>query len=128
MRKYSVLLAQGILAVASVSLLTGCGEREVGYQADVMPIIKANCAECHINPMGEGIQASGLDLSDYDTLMKGTKHGPIVSPGQAINSTLNRLVEGKADPSIAMPHHKEPLSEKDQKTIRAWVNQGAKNN
>ncbi len=128
MRKHSALLAQGILAIASVSLLTGCSEKEISFQADVMPIIKANCAECHINPQGEGIQASGLDLSGYVPLMKGTKFGPIVKPGDAVSSTLNILVEGKADPSIAMPHDKSPLTKKDQKTLRDWVTQGAKNN
>lgn len=115
--------------VALPLFLFGCGtDRQVSFSKDVQPIIQANCAECHTGD-GTGIQKSGLDMSDYDGLMKGTKFGPVLEPGKSINSTLVLLIEGKADPSINMPHGgMEPLTAADIDTIRVWVDQGAKNN
>jgi len=96
----------------------------------VYPILKANCAECHTAPDGEGYTKSGLALSTYEELMKGTKMGPIIIPGQSLNSSFNRLIEGRpgVDPSIQMPHGKVKLPEAQLAIIRQWVDQGAKNN
>ena len=58
--------------------------------------------------------------------MKGTNFGPVVIPGQAINSTLYRLVTGKADPSLRMPHDSGPLSDENISKIKDWIDQGAK--
>ena len=39
------------------------------------------------------------------------------------------LVEGRADPSLKMPHgDAKPLEPTEIATIRQWVEQGAKNN
>ena len=109
--------------------LTGCGgEPQVSYREDVTPILKKHCLACHTAPEGDGYKASGLDMGSHATLMKGTKFGPIVVAGDAVSSTLNRLVEGKADPSIRMPHGGEPLKEAEITTLRLWVAQGASNN
>ena len=73
--------------------------------------------------------ASGFDLRDYASLMKGTRYGPVVLPGDPMTSVLVMLIEGRADPSITMPHSgADPLTETEIKTIRDWVEQGAKNN
>ena len=60
--------------------------------------------------------------------MKGTRFGPVVKPGDTLTSTLIMLVEGRADPSIKMPHGRQPLSKDEIGALRAWVEQGAKNN
>ena len=79
-------------------------------------------------PGKEGFVASGLDTTSYQALMKGGKFGPLVKPGDALTSTLNMLVEGRAHASIRMPHGREKLPDKDIETLKAWVNEGAKNN
>jgi Planctomycete cytochrome C len=113
--------------------LAGCGggsEQVVSFQKDVYPILKTHCLECHIAPDGEGYKASGLAMGTYAALMKGTKNGPIIVAGQSLNSSLNRLIEGRpgVDSSIQMPHGKVKLPEQKLTTIRMWVDQGAKNN
>ena len=46
-----------------------------------------------------------------------------------MTSVLVMLIEGRANPSITMPHGgADPLTETEIKTIRDWVEQGAKNN
>lgn len=124
MAKHAVLLTLSALAVAA--LQTGCGEKSVTYQANVKPILDANCTSCH-EPGGAGYTKSGLRTDSYDGLMKGTQFGPVVVPGSSVSSTLYILVAGKADPSIRMPHGKTALPDTDIATIAAWIDQGAKN-
>jgi uncharacterized membrane protein len=119
------------LAVASVVLpmLAGCQRTaEVSYAKDVAPIIDEHCSQCHVAGQ-PGFLASGLDTTSYDALMRGTKFGAVVLPGDPLTSTLVMLIEGRADPSIKMPHgDAKPLDAKDIATLRQWVEQGAKNN
>jgi cytochrome c553 len=124
MMKRAVFLTLSALAV--VTLQTGCGEKAVTYQADVKPIIDANCVSCHV-PGGAGYEKSGLRMDSYEALLKGTKFGAVVIPGSSVSSTLYRLVSGQADPSIRMPHGSAGLPDADVATIAAWIDQGAKN-
>jgi hypothetical protein len=99
----------------------------VSYALDVQPILDSRCASCH-KPGGEGFAKSGLDLTSYQGLMTGTKHGAIVIPGDALRSNLIVLIEGRAAPEIRMPHNQRPLLKYQTMTIRDWVKQGAKDN
>jgi len=110
-----------------VPLLAGCGPGQKSFEHDVRPILKQSCIECH-QPGGPGFIASGLDMSSYDSLMKGTRFGPVIKPGDSVASVLNMLVEGRANPAIRMPHGREALKDKDIETLKLWVDQGAKNN
>lgn len=114
-------------AALAVLSLAACAPSSVSYSKDVQPILSKNCSECH-SPGGQGFVASGLDTTSYQTLMKGGKFGPLVKPGDALTSTLNILVEGRAHSSIRMPHGREKLPDKDIDTLKAWVNEGAKDN
>ena len=130
-----------VAATAALLVVAGCSKKEepvvktVSFASDVSPILKKHCLECHV-PAGTGHIASGLMLStenapetiSYDGLIKGTKYGPIVIAGNSLGSALNMLVEGRADPSIRMPHGKEPLSDAELQTLKLWVDQGAQNN
>ncbi|MCE3284812.1 MAG: hypothetical protein K0R70_1068 [Steroidobacteraceae bacterium] len=109
---------------------TGCqpSTREVSYSTDVAPILEKHCKACHM-PGQAGYVVSGFELQNYETLMKGTQYGPVVLPGDPLTSVLVMLIEGRADPSLKMPHgDAEPLDRADIATIRQWVEQGAKNN
>ena len=126
---YKVLFT---LAIAAVS--AGCSQ-QVSYQNDVLPILEANCFTCH-DGKGEGTQASGFILLTYDDLMKGTKYGQVVVPGDSLSSTLYLMIDHQVDPKIQMPPHHDsaadgqlgPLSRDTIETIKTWIDQGAKNN
>jgi mono/diheme cytochrome c family protein len=122
------LLAAAV-PVAVVAALTGCAREEaVSFSQNVKPIIDQNCLACH-QPGGEGFEASGLSMVTYDELMKGTNFGPMIIGGDSAGSNLIVLMEGRADPSISMPHGSmDPVAAKDVETIKRWVDQGAKNN
>jgi hypothetical protein len=123
MTKRAVLLTLSALAIAA--LQTGCSDKPLTYQANIKPILDANCISCHV-PGGEGYDKSGLRLDSHEALMKGTRFGPVVVPGSSVSSTLYRLVSGQADPSIRMPHGAASLPDADVATIAAWIDQGAK--
>jgi hypothetical protein len=113
--------------IACLSLLAACSPRNVSFSADVQPVLRKYCLECHV-PGGAGYLASGFDMSGYEALMKGGKFGALVIPGDPLTSTLNMLVEGRADPSIHMPHGREKLSDRETEILSVWVQEGAKNN
>ena len=123
------------LSIATAVIATGCS-KEVSFSKDVKPIITDRCLECH-DGKGEGSEESGLVLVTYDDLMRGTKFGQVVVPGDSESSTLYRLISHKADPKIHMPPHSKdalaskrmkPLAEDQVETIKTWIDQGAKNN
>jgi len=123
---YSAVSRCTFAAVAALAL-AACAPSGVSYSKDVQPILSKNCSDCH-SPGKEGFVASGLDTTSYASLMKGGKFGPLVKPGNALSSSLNMLVEGRAHASIRMPHGREKLSDADIETLKVWVNEGAKNN
>ena len=115
------------LLVSSAFLLAACGEKEISYKADIQPILQQYCIECHAEG-GKGFEKSGLLLTSYEGVMKGTRFGSIIKPGDPLSSALIMLVEGRADPSIKMPHGKESLPKEKIELLKQWVKQGAKNN
>ncbi len=100
---------------------------KVSFAEDVLPLLQFRCGACHTGE-GDGLKISGLDLSSYEGLMKGTKHGAIVVPGDVLTSNLMVLLDGKADKSIQMPHGQKKLSTCDRDLIRTWIHEGAQNN
>lgn len=126
---------QGIigLLIACLGVVTlGC-EREppqVSFASDVYPIIERHCLECHRPEAGQpGFDASGFSMESHAAVMKGTRYGPMVIPGDSLSSVLTMLIEGRADPSITMPHgDRPPLKQHEIDAIKAWVEQGAKDN
>jgi hypothetical protein len=120
----AILLSAGLLGGLAACTV----EETVSYALDVQPILQANCLSCH-QQGGAGYEASGFSMETYGDLMKGTSGGAMIVPGDSAGSNLIVLMEGRADPSISMPHGKsKPISKADINTITRWIDQGAKKN
>jgi mono/diheme cytochrome c family protein len=121
--------AAGLLLAGSAPLTPishACAaQAHVSYSEDIAPIFRGWCASCHA-PGGEGEKASGLDLSTYERLMKGTKYGPMVIPGKPDESNLVALVQGEA--KVRMPFEHKPLPDCLRQNVWSWIFDGAKNN
>lgn len=105
------------------------GKGEISFKNDVFPIIRDYCLNCHI-PGAKGYIKSGLDLSTYESLMKGTIFGAVVIPGDSETSTFTKLLEG-TNKGLKMPAGLNASGTLDRQyilTLRKWVKQGAKNN
>lgn len=118
----------GAATITAATIGVAAAEEPVSFALDVQPLLVARCGACHTPPDGQGYVASGLDLSSYQGLMKGTKHGAIVIPGDPLRSNLLVLIEGKAAPEIRMPHNQRPLLKYQILTVRDWIKQGAQDN
>ena len=134
-------LAQGLTGVATTLALVAavgtliaiprspaCAAAEkISFAEDILPIFKGRCANCH-QPGAEGYGKSGLDLTTYEGLMKGTKNGPMVIPKDPDSSNLMWLLDWRASPQLRMPHGRKKLSTCDRNDIRAWIREGARDN
>jgi mono/diheme cytochrome c family protein len=102
-------------------------QAKTSFAEDVVPILVGHCYSCH-TPGGQGSKKSGLDLSTYDGVMKGTNSGKMVIPGDPEGSNLMWLLDWRGAPETHMPLGKKKLSTCDRDTIRAWIREGAKDN
>ena len=124
-----------LIAVVSVFLLLGC-ERPVSFSSQVQPILNTACISCH-SGSGEGVTQTQLALDNYESVMRGTKLGPVVVPGSAVSSSLYLVINHLVDTKIQMPpHHDNKLAQGEGKAltteqitvIKNWIEQGANNN
>ncbi len=129
--KTNILLSSFLLATCSLPVWAQTYvpvQKMISFKTDVRSILDDYCMGCHV-PGGKGYEKSGLDLRTYQSLMKGTKFGPVITPGSSLTSTLNVLVSGHADPAISMPFGiKGGLPKEKVEILNKWVNQGAKDN
>ena len=122
----AVVLGTGVSLSIRPTPVCAAGN-QMSFKEDIFPILKGRCIDCH-RPGGVGFDQSGLDLSTYEGVMKGTKFGPMIVPGDPDVSNLVRLLDWKASPELRMPHGKKKLSTCDRDAIKNWIRQGAKNN
>lgn len=89
--------------------------------ADVEPIFQERCIICHNGPGAP----KKLQLTSYELILKGSENGPVVKPGNPIDSELIKRLKGISLPR--MPLTGPPyLSEEEIKLIEKWIAQGAK--
>jgi hypothetical protein len=128
--KSLTLLGGVIVALLSVPALASTVEMkgDISYKDDVFPILHDYCLSCH-QPGGKGFEKSGLDMSTYQSLMKGTKFGSVIKPGDSFTSIIIQVIEGRVHESIKMPFGMSGGLARDKiEILKKWVNQGAKNN
>jgi hypothetical protein len=121
----------GLALVGTTALMPvrqACAQRgQMSYKDDIVPIFKGWCISCH-QPGGQGNKASGVDLTSYAGLMKGTKFGTVVIPKEPDSSTLVALIYGRTSPKIRMPFGHKPLPNCLRTNIWQWIFEGAKDN
>ncbi len=116
------------LLMFSTWVVAASVQREISYQKDVSPIVHDYCLNCH-QPGGKGYEASELDMRTYHGLMKGTKFGTVIKPGDGFTSIFIQVIDGRVHASIKMPYGMSGGLAKDKiEILKKWVNQGAKNN
>ncbi|AWW30216.1 hypothetical protein DN752_08815 [Echinicola strongylocentroti] len=105
------------------TILASCQDDEpVDFNAEVRPIINNKCITCH-----GGVKQSG-DFSllfESDALAKTKSGKPAILPGNAAESEMIKRIL-HADPDERMPPEGPPLSEEEVKTLKKWINEGAK--
>jgi mono/diheme cytochrome c family protein len=128
-----VTLATSFAAVAGLlaqdaTLPPASTQTGVTYVTDIKPIFDASCIKCH---SGDRPKAH-LHMDTLAGVLKGTKMGPVVKPGDSAGSFLVKAVAHLTqDQDAWMPPLKnragiKPLTPEQIGLIRAWIDQGAK--
>jgi mono/diheme cytochrome c family protein len=94
----------------------------VDYQKQILPILEANCFECHGGDQRKG----GLSLQSYAEVLEGGKNGPIVRPGNSANSLVVHRITGVGGDQ--MPKDAAPLSAAEIALVARWIDEGARAN
>ena len=90
---------------------------DVNFEADVLPILKEHCIDCH----GPEVQESKLRLDTLVFTLRGGDSGePIVVPGRGAGSHLMERITNTSD-KLRMPPDAEPLPQAKVDALRAWI-------
>lgn len=109
------------LCLATVSLAaTSARAEDVNYQSQIAPLLTTYCAGCHNDTDLE----AEFSVSSYDSLMKGSPQGTVVTAGAAESSRLLQLLTATDD--SLMPPEGEPRPSADEiAIIKKWIEAGA---
>ena len=87
------------------------------FDKEVRPILAKRCVVCH----GEEDPQAGLDLRSLESLVRGSKNGPVIVEGFSEKSVLIRKVSSQAMPP---PDADVPLTAAEIRTITRWIDKG----
>ena len=108
-----------VILLLACSIAAFAEDKPVSYYNDVVPILKRSCTGCH-HP---GKLKGKLDLTTYDALKKGGKHGEGFKPGDPKGSSLFEQISGDEP---AMPEEGDKLTKEEVALFERWIAQGAK--
>jgi hypothetical protein len=90
-------------------------EDSVGYKEDIQPIFQRTCIACHSGV----VKQLNLQVTTYDALLAGSMRGPVVIPGDPVNSVLWQVLASGKMPLIGA------LPDADIELVQRWIELGA---
>lgn len=115
---YGVALAIA-LCVFLLSTPAVVSAQAPSFASDVFPILRDNCLACHSAQTKMG----GLVMEDFQGLSKGGNHGPAVVAGNAAESRMVLMLEGKIEPKMPVGGELPP---QNLEILKQWIDAGAK--
>ena len=115
-------------AAAAAPLPPASAKTGLTYATDIKPIFDANCVKCH---SGEKPKAR-IHMDTLAGILKVTKRGAIVTPGNGANSLLVKAVAHQTEdhdgwmPPLPNKAGAKTLTPDEIGLVIAWINQGAK--
>ncbi len=110
-----------ILTIIAATALTSAADAQlpksstIDFAHEVVPILKTHCAKCHTN----GTYKGSLSLDTRESLLK----SKAAVPGKSAESELIKRITS-ADPEVRMPAKGDPLSEKEVRVLKTWIDEG----
>ncbi|MFN9626379.1 MAG: c-type cytochrome domain-containing protein, partial [Planctomycetota bacterium] len=104
-----------LIVALSISTSASAQEEAVNYDDQVASILKSKCGTCH----GDGKQESGLSVTSYAGIIKGSGSGPVIAAGQSATSRLVEVISTD-DESLRMPPEGDRLTEAQIAIIKKW--------
>jgi hypothetical protein len=110
-----------LLLLAGMPRPTSGFEGEVRFRDQVAPILVKRCLECH----GPEKAFAHFRVDTFARLMADSDAGRNIEPGKPEESLFFELIVLNI-PTGRMPRNADPLPEGEVKTLRRWIEQGAK--
>ena len=108
-----------VLLLLAFALPALAEDKPISYYNDLVPILKRSCTGCH-HP---GKLKGQLDLTTYEALKKGGKHGEAFKQGDAKASSIIEQIGGDEP---AMPEEGDKLTKAEVALFEKWIAEGAK--
>ncbi len=115
------LAATALAAALTGSAQTARPAETIGsfYALQIKPALEKYCVVCHDGQS----RKSGLDVTSREALLRGGANGPAISPGNAKNSLLYKLIAHEQEPG--MPYKTGKLPDDVIGKFAEWINAGA---
>ena len=88
----------------------------ISFSKDIAPWMVEQCSRCHINA-----ERGGFSLATYTALMKGSKGGVVLFPGDPVGSRLVETIE-----TGDMPRSGKKVTAENIAKLKQWITEGAK--
>ena len=92
-------------------------EQFTRFENEIRPILAKRCVTCH----GADDPEAELDLRNLESLVRGSKSGPVIIEGFSEKSVLIRKIFSRVMPP---PDSEKPLTDDEIRTISRWVDKG----
>jgi hypothetical protein len=113
----------GIPAAAlSIPAAAADATAKVTFVDHALPVLRQRCGSCH----NADKKTAGLDVTTYSGIMAGGGSGEVITPGDASQSYLYRVVTHEDEPT--MPPDGPPIPEAERKVLQAWIDGGVLEN
>ncbi len=116
-----LLVGASIVVGALTAQAQALNEGEALLRERVLPILRANCFECH-GPAVKEVEG-GLRMTGREAFLQGGDSGPAIAPGDRQESLLATAI-GYEDAFLQMPPD-GPLSSDDRAALLRWIELGA---
>ncbi len=93
----------------------GTESSPISFSKDIAPWLVEQCSRCHINA-----ERGGLSLATFNSIVKGSKGGIVLFPGDPIGSRLVEIIE-----TGDMPRSGNKVSPENLAKLKQWVKEGA---
>ncbi|WP_449439874.1 c-type cytochrome domain-containing protein [Pedobacter steynii] len=92
-------------------------KQEIELNTEVRAILAHNCYKCH----GAEKVKGDLRLDGKHVAFKGGENGPVIVPGNPLESEIFKRITLPADHKDVMPSKGKKLAEKDIQIVRFWI-------
>jgi hypothetical protein len=111
-----------IISLSAILVLKSWAQETPGpkgfFQSEMQPLLQRTCTPCHNAKVKQG----GLDLSTRESLLRGSEHGSVVTPGNPNDSQLYKLVAHVTEPG--MPFKSRKLPDEAVEKFATWIRLG----
>jgi hypothetical protein len=118
-----------LCVLAGICLITANSSAAVSFEKQILPVLETKCFNCHkathVEDGKKKEPKADLRLDAAWAILKGSKDGVILKPGDSSKSSLYEVVTLPKDDDRFMPSKGDALTEAEVKLLKEWIDSGA---